>query len=629
MCGIAGFAGPGDARTIEGMLTLLRHRGPDAVGFYCDPDLRVHLGHARLSVLDLATGKQPMGNEDGTIQIVFNGEIYNHRDLRGLLTGKGHVFRSHHSDTETLVHGYEEWGIEGLLERIEGMFAFAILDRKNARLVLARDRLGEKPLFYCCRDGFLGFASEIRPLLAHPQVPRDIDPLGLQKLWAHTFIPAPSTHLKHVRKLRPGHFAVFRIGDGLLDLRSYWRYAIDPEDFRRAESEEDLAEELRELFFASVRNRLEADVPMGIFLSGGIDSSAVLAAAVGAHTDLSAFSMAFDEPSFDESDFFNLAAGHFRADHHVGHCGLRDSLNELDELLKRLDEPIGDGSILPTFLLCRFAREKVTVALGGDGSDELFAGYDPFKALTPARLIQRFLPRSAARLIEMATRKLAPSERNMSLGFKLNRFSRALSHNAAYWNPVWLGAVSPSEIADIFHTPAEPEEIYAEALESWKTSRATSLVDRSSEFFVHFYLPDNILTKVDRASMLSSLEVRSPFLDGKLVDFARRLPGHFRFSRQSGKCLLKKALARDLPERILHRRKKGFGIPLAAWLKHHRPPAETLALSGTVRQTELAKMWESHRQGGLDHRHTLLCWLAVTSWLAGTEQFIPPAERSQ
>ncbi|HEV2099377.1 MAG TPA: asparagine synthase (glutamine-hydrolyzing), partial [Stellaceae bacterium] len=387
MCGIAGFVGEGSRADLHAMTDALIHRGPDGEGFFIDDAAATFIGHRRLVIIDPAGGRQPMWNEDGRIGVVFNGEIYNHLELRSELERKGHLFRSDHSDTEALVHGYEEWG-EGLPERLNGMFAFAVIDRVRGCLFLARDRFGEKPLYYAHRARLFAFASELGALARHPGIGACADLGALQKLFAYGYIPAPHAYYRGTRKLPGGHHLTFDIRSGSLTLKAYWRFRVEPDEALGERDEPRLIEELRHLLARAVERRLVSDVPLGLFLSGGVDSGSILALAARAvpAARLKTFTVGFTEPSFDESPIARELAGAFGTDHHERLLDLDAACALIPCVLGRLDEPLADPSILPTYLLSAFTREAVTVALSGDGGDELFAGYDPFGALAPARL---------------------------------------------------------------------------------------------------------------------------------------------------------------------------------------------------------------------------------------------------
>lgn len=611
MCGIAGFVGPGDEKTLQAMSDALIHRGPDGSGTFIDPAYRVFLAHRRLAILDIAGGDQPMWNEDGRVGVIFNGEIYNHSELRRDLVARGHVFRSDHSDTEVLVHGYEEWGMD-LPLRINGMFAFAIYDRIRQKLFLARDRFGKKPLYYTARPGLFAFASELSALIRHPGVGTEIDERALRKYFAYGFIPAPGALYKGVAKLPGGHSMSYDVASGAVSTARYWQFTIEPPDRVPPEPELVWGEELRSLLSQAVGRRLMSDVPLGVFLSGGIDSSAVLAFATrhAPPGQVATFSIGFDDESFDESVYARRVAALFGSAHNHQMLSLERARELIPQVLSRLDEPMGDSSILPAYLLCRFARERVTVALGGDGGDELFAGYDPFRALGPAAWYRRLVPAWAHRGLRSLAELLPVSERNMSLEFKVKRGLRGVSYPESAWNPAWLGALDPSELGDLFRQPVHHEDVFDEAIAAWNGSAADNPVDKTLEFYTRFYLQDDILTKIDRASMMVSLEVRAPFLDNDVVEFARRIPHEYKIRNGQTKYLLKSAMKGVLPHDIIHRKKKGFGVPLARWLKDLRAPDVALHVPAADADW-VDRKWREHRAGKSDHRLFLWCWIVL------------------
>src|SRR6516165_3908172 len=393
MCGIVGFIGFGSRQDLEAMTAALSHRGPDGSGLWVSPDAPVFLGHRRLSIVDLEGGAQPMWDAAGEIGVVYNGEIYNHLELRRALEAVGHGFRTSHSDTEVLIHGYRQWG-EDLPARLNGMFAFAIYDRVRRRLFLARDRFGEKPLYLYRQPGRIAFASELSALLRHTDIPRELDSRAIQKLFAWGFIPAPNALYRHFRKVPGGTSLTYSLDDDSVRERRYWKFRLEPDQSLADRDVPRLCEELRSLFAQSVKRRLMSDVPLGLFLSGGIDSGSVLAAATRAlpPEQISTFTIGFNETSFNEAPFAQELAAHFGVRHHLEMLDLENARKLMPDVLRRLDEPLGDASILPTYLLSHFTRRSVTVALSGDGGDELFAGYDPFKALTPAQIYARLVP---------------------------------------------------------------------------------------------------------------------------------------------------------------------------------------------------------------------------------------------
>jgi asparagine synthase (glutamine-hydrolysing) len=608
MCGIAGFVGAGDGAVLRRMTDRLVHRGPDAQGFFEKPEAGVFLGHRRLSIIDLSGGAQPMSTADAQTVIVFNGEIYNHADLRAELQARGHVFATDHSDTEVLLYAWREWG-PAMLDRLNGMWAFAILDGREKRLFLARDRFGKKPLYWFHQQGTFGFASELTSLLEHPLAPRSESELARVKFLAHALIPAPHTAIEGIQKLPAAHHLTLDLGGGTPQIQRWWRYTIEPD--AQPKSEPALVEELLEILTRATAQRLVADVPLGVFLSGGLDSStiAALAGRKDAPHRLQTFTIGFREPSFDESVFAARVADFLKTDHHVDTLNLDGALAALPQIFDRLDEPQGDSSLLPTWLLCRFARTKVTVALSGDGGDELFAGYDPFRALRLAEIYRKAVPRPLHAALRLLAARLPVSHKNISLDFKIKRTLRGLDHPPRLWNPVWLGALEPSDLARLTGSRFSVEEIYSESIEAWESCAATDPVDRTLQFYTEIYLQDGILAKADRASMMNSLEVRSPFLDIEVADFARRLPHSFKLRGKTTKYLLKRAAEKLLPAEIVHRKKKGFGTPVGAWLRTGRiAPEPTNPL--------LREHLDSHLAGRSDERLHLWCEYVWQQWSA-------------
>ncbi|MGR9053938.1 MAG: asparagine synthase (glutamine-hydrolyzing), partial [Gammaproteobacteria bacterium] len=442
MCGIAGFVGVGQTEDIRRMNLAQSSRGPDADGVWCDKEQGIYLGHRRLSILDIEGGAQPMWTSDGALGIVFNGEIYNHAELRDELKSLGHVFVSDHSDTEVLLIGYREWGAS-LTKRLNGMWAFALYDRNEQRLFCSRDRFGKKPFYYTRQPDLFAFASELSALTAHSAIEPTISRLALKKYFAYGYIPAPHSIYDNVYKLPGGHSLTFDLKTGQIDIKQYWDFVIEPFETVPAEPEQVWGEQLRDLLGKAVKRRLISDVPIGTFLSGGIDSSAVSAFAARelGEGKLNTFSIGFDEASFDESEYANAAARHLKTNHHLEWLSLEKAKELLPAIATRLDEPMGDSSLLPTYLLCEYARRHVTVALGGDGADELFAGYDPFRALKWAKLYDKWIPKPVHQAIRLLFARLPVSHRNMSLDFKIKRTLRGLSFAPRYWCPVWMASL--------------------------------------------------------------------------------------------------------------------------------------------------------------------------------------------
>jgi asparagine synthase (glutamine-hydrolysing) len=619
MCGICGIVeprGPIDRQALRQMTAAIRHRGPDDEGFYVAPEdtqTGVGLGFRRLSIIDLVTGNQPISNEDRSVHVVFNGEIYNYRELRLQLESRGHRFATA-SDTEVIVHLYEELGSH-CVERLNGMFAIALWDSRRGELVLARDRFGKKPLYYADLSGSLLFGSELKSLVEHPRCPRDLDFDALSRYLALEYVPTPHSILAGIRKLPGGH--VLRWRDGRISIEQFWDLELRPDE--QPDPDEHYVDEFRELFRAAVRRRLVSDVPLGAFLSGGIDSSSVVAMMVdelpaGA---VKTFSVGFAERSFDESAHARRVAAHFGTDHHQEVFTAGVMLDTLPAVVDWLDEPFGDASILPTYLLSRFTREHVTVALGGDGSDELLAGYPTF----PADRLARFycVPRLLHENVITPLADLLPvSTDNFSFDFKLKRFLRAAASREDVRHLVWLGSFTPAEQAVLLTAP--PGDPFAEqrrVLSAPNGDRLGKLI----YLYAKTYLQDDILVKVDRASMACSLEVRAPFLDVELVEFLCRVPSRLKLHRLDTKHLLKRAMVEVLPPGIATRAKKGFGIPVAEWFKGELRDAlqdelspERIRHQGLFEPAEVDRLVSEHLSGRRDHRKPLWTLFVFQLW---------------
>jgi len=517
-----------------------------------------------------------------------------------------------------LLHGYREWG-EEILEKLNGMWAFAIYDRKKNSVFLARDRFGKKPLYYFQRpgtDGVFAFASELTALLQHPKAPRNESLLALKKYFAYGYIPAPHSLIEGIHKLPGGHCGRLHLTTGMWRSWRYWEYQLEPcRNDLPADGGKAWGEELLERLDRAVKRRLMSDVPLGVFLSGGVDSSAI-AALAARHLpagNLKTFSIGFTDPSFDESCYAQQVAIYLGCSHQEEILDLDTAVSLLPELLNSLDEPIADSSLLPTWLLSGFTRRHVTVALGGDGGDELFAGYDPFHALHSATLYSKLVPKALHPALCFLAAQLPVSHRNISFDFKMKRTLKGLSYPSSLWMPVWMGPLDIVELDQFFGDKNDPEEIYSEAIEAWECSGSgVDPVDRALQFFTRLYLQDDILAKVDRASMLHSLEARSPFLDIEVVDFARKLPHSVKFRGGVTKWILKKALEPLLPHDIIYRKKKGFGMPIGSWLRQ----GALVPLGPTFTQGEhfFQQRLQSHQLGGSDERlflwaqYVLECW---------------------
>jgi len=610
MCGITGFAGAGSFNDLKNMSAVLVHRGPDAKGTWHNQENRVYLAHRRLSIIDLQDGAQPMLTDDGKLCVIFNGEIYNHLELRKHLISRGHVFKTDHSDTEILLHGYREWK-QDLPNHLNGMWSFSIYDRSNNILFFSRDRFGKKPLYYTHTKNTFAFSSELNSLLKHPSVNAEINEQGLIKYYAYGFIPSPNSICKNIYKLPAAHNMLFDIERQTVRTYQYWELTLEDRQDSYLANENLLIEELQEHLSQAVRRRMVADVPTGVFLSGGIDSSTVAAYAMTSGSNhLNTFSISFDEDSFDESAYAKTVAAQIGSRHRVKNLSMEQALQIMPDLISKLDEPLADSSLIPTYLLCKFAKQHVGVALGGDGADELLAGYSPFRALRYANIYSKIIPKNLHGALIHLAGLLPISHQYMSLDFKIKRTLRGLSYPEHLWNPVWLSPLAPEELKDIFSCNIDPEEVYEEAINIWDRCPGNNLIDKTTSFYANIYLPDNILTKVDRASMLSSLEVRSPFLDIDLVNFLRTLPSIYRLNGGTTKYLLRKAMASILPGKVVSRSKQGFAVPIGTWFQNGDIKINQSRHINGLNNIAINNMYMSHKNNQEDNR--LFLW---SHWL--------------
>jgi asparagine synthase (glutamine-hydrolysing) len=629
MCGIVGvFDHRGqtqiDHALLRRMTDIIAHRGPDGDGFYHAPG--IGLGYRRLAIIDLAGGNQPMFNEDRTVCLVFNGEIYNFQPLMAELTARGHHFRTR-SDTEVIVHAWEEWG-EACLDRLNGMFAFTLWDSRTETLFLARDRLGEKPLYYSfLGNGRLIFGSELKSLLCSPELDRSLDPQAIEEFFAFGYIPDPHSIYRSVRKLPAAHCLVLRRGEPAGEPRPYWDVRfVDGVRLRREEVLEELLFRLRE----AVRLRMIADVPLGAFLSGGVDSSGVVAMMAGLKAaPVQTFSIAFGARGWDESAYAAAIAARYRTDHHVREVN-PNSFDLVDRLASIYDEPFGDSSAMPTFRVCAMAREKVTVALSGDGGDEVFAGYRRYRWHCAEDRVRRWLPRSVRGPVFGTLGQLYPKLDWLPRPFraKVTFQELALDPVGAYFSAV---SICGDALRRQLFSPALRRELQGySAVELLRShmSRSGSEDPLSQVQYADLktYLPGDILTKVDRASMANSLEVRVPLLDHTLIEWAARLPPGLKLHGGEGKYVFKSALEPYVPREILYRPKQGFTVPLAAWFRG--PLRERLceALRGPLQRDSglfdtrcIDRLIDQHLSGAYDHSAPLWSLLMFDAFLRNAQ----------
>ncbi|MBI3008427.1 MAG: asparagine synthase (glutamine-hydrolyzing) [Candidatus Omnitrophica bacterium] len=616
MCGICGIVSPKtiDEKLLRSMCRVLTHRGPDDEGIYLNKGVekRIGLGHKRLSIIDLGGGHQPMHNEDETVWIVFNGEIYNFQDLRKWLEQNGHKFYTY-TDTEVIIHLYEERGAECLNE-LRGMFAFAIWDENKKRLFLARDRVGKKPVVYAYQDNEFIFASELKSILEHPRIKREIEPCALDLYLTYQYVPSPWTIFKGINKLPPAHYLIYE--NGKVTINRYWELPWTP---KMKIDEEEACEETIRLLEESTKLRLISDVPIGAFLSGGIDSSAVVAmmARTGAKP-IKTFSIGFEVGSFNELKFARIIAKHFNTEHKE-FIVKPDAIEVLPKLIWHYNEPFADSSAIPTYYVAKMTREYVTVALNGDGGDENFGGYERYVGMEITSIYDK-LPRS----IKAVWTNLIKTVRPVG-STKLNRFINGLilppekrylrwmsvfdeERRMALYSPEFLSSLGPYEASAYLFSMLSRRDI-------------ENILDRVFSTDIMSYLPEDLLVKMDIATMANSLEARSPFLDHKLMEFAGRLPSRFKVRGFVTKYILKKALKKILPREILSRGKKGFGVPVGIWFKGELKGYLSNVLldnrtlkRGYFKPDYVKQLVTEHTTGRLDHTHRLWALLNFELW---------------
>lgn len=624
MCGICGFVNfsyeSGKTQAIiQRMCQTLFPRGPDDHGYYFND--RVVLGMRRLSIIDIKGGHQPIFNENRTICSVINGEIYNFKELRRDLEQKGHCFFSN-SDSEVLIHLYEQYGV-GCLDKINGMFAFAIWDDTIKKLFIARDRIGIKPLYYCFNNKTLVFGSELKSLLEHPAIERRIDHKALSQYLTYEYVPAPRTILKGINKLCPGHFIVMDLA-GVMTIKQYWDY-----DFSNKlvfKNEKECVDLLLEKFHLAVKRRMISDVPLGTFLSGGIDSGMIAAAMQQispGHVD--SFNIGFKEKSFDESGIAGDLARFLGLNHRTRMCDSSAMIALLPKLTDILDEPLGDNSLLPTYLLSQFTRRHVTVALSGDGGDELFAGYPTYQALRLAQIYNRLSGYPGRKLVEQFLLNLPVSTENFSLDFKIKKFLSGMGYPDLQRHFIWLGSFTPLGTAQLLlpgiTRSLQGFDVFETIRNLLASAKVTTRLDAILYLDMKLYLQEDLLVKVDRISMANSLEVRVPFLDHEFVDFATRLPDNFKLRLFRTKYILKKAAGQSLPLKVIHRSKKGFGAPVAGWIKHQLKElfCDTLSRDkinreGLFQYPFIEQLLDDHFKGRADNRQKLWTLFVFEKW---------------
>jgi len=619
MCGISGIynyktAEPVSERVLKAMNDTLIHRGPDDEGFYISNE--VGLGHRRLSIIDLAAGHQPMTNEDGTVWVAFNGEIYNFIELHRFLESRGHRFKTR-SDTEVIVHLYEEKG-EDCFRELRGMFAIAIWDQRNKKLLLARDRVGKKPLFYYHDGAKVLFGSEIKAILQVPGVCRDIDIEAMSDYFSFLYVPAPKSIFKKIRKVLPGHYLLVS-ADGVREAQ-YWDLSFADTDEL---SEEQWCEKLVDALQEAVRLRLMSEVPLGAFLSGGVDSSSVVAMMKNAiDGPVITSSIGFDEKEFDELPYARAVASQFGTDHHE-QIVRPDALAVLEKLAWHYDEPFADSSAVPTYYVSKVAREHVTVALSGDGGDENFAGYRRYYFDQRENLIRSWLPAGIRQPVFGALASLYPKVDWAPRIFRGKATFQNLARCpiAAYFRSV--AACQPELKSGLLHGDVQRELGDYDSLDvlraHYDRADTDDLLSKVQYVDIKTYLADDILAKVDRASMAVSLEVRAPILDHKFMELAARIPSRLKLRGMNGKYIFKKALEQCLPESILYRKKMGFAVPLAQWFRGDLREMTRDAILGTesadfLQRNTVERLWTEHQKGFRDRSTELWTLLMFRLW---------------
>ncbi len=600
MCGIAGFVGNGNEKILARMQQAIAHRGPDDAGTYCE--LGVGLAHVRLAIIDLSpAGHQPMWDHEGRVAIVFNGEIYNYKILQAELRKLGHTFVSQ-SDTEVILEGYKEWGAD-VFKKIDGMFAIALWDVREKKLLLARDRMGKKPLYWGTsnNNSTLFFGSELKALVEHPDFKRDVDGFSLAYYLCFDSVPTPRSIWDGVQKLEPGSWLEWK--DGKIKQEKFWELDFTTTDITPDEA----VQKLDSLILEATKARLMSDVPLGVFLSGGIDSSTVAYyAQKTSSSKIKTFSLGFHEKSYDETSYAQAVAKHLGTEHQEQYVTAQDMLDVIPFVADIFDEPVADASVIPTYLLSKLTRQHVTVALGGDGGDELFDGYQTFVA----EQFRSFFPLIRA-LGPLALAVLPSSDKYFSLDFKIKKFLDGAKFAGAESHARWLASFQPEELNKMVGGDPYPGLAHQ--------SRFMPLAQKLgiNEFYQRRYMMDQVLVKVDRASMRSALEVRAPLLDTKVVEFANSLPKNFKVHGITTKYILKKLMSDKLPREVVWRKKKGFAVPLAAWFRGPLVPLlddllskKSIEQTGWLNYEYVAKLRSDHSEKKANNAKKL--WNLVT-----------------
>lgn len=618
MCGIAGYFGAnGSKEKLRTMAKALEHRGPDDEGFY--EAEKIGFAFRRLSIIDLSTGHQPLSNEDGSIWVMLNGEIYDFQNLREILISLGYKFKTN-SDTEIIVHAYEEWGLESF-KKLNGMFAIAIWDSKKSNLFLVRDRFGKKPLYWTLQKNTLWFASELKSLLATNVLDKEIDNNSVALFFRTDYIPTPKTIFKNVFKLEPGHILSCN-KDYVVEKNKFWRF---PKENLGNICQENVLKELGIKIDTAVKKRLVSDVPLGLFLSGGLDSSVVAESAARQNPGLQAFTLAFEDSSYDESGVAKIIAKTLGLEHHIDTMSEAGAISVIEEATSLFDEPLADPSILPQLFLSHFTRQKVTVALSGDGGDELLLGYQHIAAHIWSQKMS-FLPKIFSDIAKNVLNKMPSNDTYFSPGFKTQRLSRGFGINDLWQRDLaWRGSFEAKEIKD-FLIPEITKKLDEKEAEKIMLNYAKESPDPSSWsawswVYLYTYLMDDVMVKVDRATMWHSLETRAPLLDKEVVSFLLNLPDQYKLGAWKGKRLFKEILKNKLPASVLETPKHGFGVPISKWLNGRLRKmildvshSDFLKKQKIFQKEMIDKMIEEHRTGQKDRRKELWSYLMFQLW---------------